>query len=211
MPPLHERDRDLLAEAQVSLFRPLVVDGDPDACVRLRRKLEAALLVDDVGGELAQRRQHRAVLLPPRRLLGADDIGEVGDIHPKDKQNIGKRLALWALAKTYGKTDLVYSGPLYKAMKVEGDKIRLSFDHTGGALVSRDGKPLTWFTIAGKEKKFVEAKAEIDGQTIIVSSNSISSAAHFGGMLAGFIFTLGLYKPRRIKQMWTRTRNNMRH
>jgi sialate O-acetylesterase len=105
-----------------------------------------------------------------------DTLGEkeITDIHPKNKQEVGKRLALCALAKTYGKSDLVYSGPLYKSMKVEGSKVRIAFDHTGSGLVSRDGKPLTWFTIAGEDKKFVEAKAEIDGNSVVVSAESIS-------------------------------------
>ena len=63
------------------------------------------------------------------------DIGDVKNIHPKNKQDVGKRLALWALAKVYGR-DVVYSGPIYKSMAVEGDKIRLQFDHVGGGLVA---------------------------------------------------------------------------
>lgn len=110
------------------------------------------------------------------------DIGNLDDIHPRNKQDVGKRLALWALAKTYGKSDLVYSGPLYKSMKVEGNKIRIEFDHVGGGLKSRDGKPLTWFTIAGKEGDFVEATATIDGNSVVVSSDKIAepAAVRFG-------------------------------
>ena len=77
-----------------------------------------------------------------------DLVGNLKDIHPKDKIDVGNRLALWALAKTYGK-DVVYSGPLYKSMKVEGNKVRLSFAHVDGGLKSRDGKPLSEFEIAG--------------------------------------------------------------
>lgn len=110
------------------------------------------------------------------------DIGNVGDIHPRNKQDVGKRLALWALAKDYGRSDLVYSGPLYKSMKVEDGKIRLFFDHVDGGLVSRDGKPLSHFTIAGEDKKFVPATAEIDGDTVVVSSESVAHpvAVRFG-------------------------------
>jgi sialate O-acetylesterase len=102
------------------------------------------------------------------------DIGDVKDIHPKNKQDVGKRLALWALAKVYGK-DLVYSGLLYKSMAVEGGKIRVQFEHVGGGLVSRDGKPLAEFTIAGADQKFVPATAEIDGGRVIVSSSEVAS------------------------------------
>ncbi|TXT31192.1 MAG: sialate O-acetylesterase [Planctomycetota bacterium] len=110
------------------------------------------------------------------------DIGNLDDIHPRNKQDVGKRLALWALAKTYGKSDLVYSGPLYKSMKVDGNKVRIEFDHVGGGLKSRDDKPLSWFTIAGKEGDFVEATATIDGNSIVVSSAKIAepAAVRFG-------------------------------
>ena len=63
------------------------------------------------------------------------DITNLDDIHPRNKQDVGKRLALWALAKTYGKPNIVYSGPLYKSMKVEGNKIRIEFDHVGSGRI----------------------------------------------------------------------------
>jgi sialate O-acetylesterase len=102
------------------------------------------------------------------------DIGNVKDIHPRNKQDVGQRLALWALAKTYGQDGIVYSGPLYRDMRVEGNKIRLFFDHTGGGLVSRDGEPLSWFTIAGDDGNFVTAEAEIDGHTVVVWSDEVA-------------------------------------
>jgi len=102
------------------------------------------------------------------------DIGNVADIHPRNKQDVGKRLALWALAKDYGK-NVEYSGPVYKSKSIEGNKIRLKFDHIGTGLVSRNGKPLTWFEIAGADKKFVKAKAEIDGETVLVSSEEVAA------------------------------------
>ena len=101
------------------------------------------------------------------------DIGDVKDIHPKNKQEVGRRLALWALAKVYGR-DIVYSGPIYKSMAVEGDKIRLQFDHVGGGLIASDGKPLSDFTIAGADQKFVPAVAEIDGNSIVVHSDQVA-------------------------------------
>lgn len=105
------------------------------------------------------------------------DIGDVKDIHPKNKQDAGKRLALWALAKVYGRDDLVYSGPIYKSMAIEGDCIRLSFDHVGGGLTAADGKPLRDFTIAGEDQQFVPAAAEIDGDSIVVRGEGISKPA----------------------------------
>ena len=102
-----------------------------------------------------------------------DLVNDLWDIHPKNKQDVGKRLALWALAKTYDQKDIVYSGPLYKKMKVKGDKIIISFDHADSGLTTRDGKEPDYFEIAGKNKKFVKAKAIIEDQTLIVYSEEI--------------------------------------
>ena len=100
------------------------------------------------------------------------DIAEEKDIHPRNKHDVGDRLARWALAKTYGKEKIVYSGPLYKSMKVESDKIRLSFSYTDGGLVAKDSQ-LADFLIAGKDKKFIPAKAVIDGKTIVISCDTV--------------------------------------
>ena len=101
------------------------------------------------------------------------DIGNVKDIHPRNKQDVGKRLALWALANTYGQKDLVYSGPLYKKHKTSRNKIVISFDHTGDGLVARDGKALTHFQIAGADKAFVDATATVKGDTIVVQADTV--------------------------------------
>lgn len=102
------------------------------------------------------------------------DIAEEKDIHPRNKHDVGDRLARWALAKTYAQKNITYSGPLYQSMKVEGDTIRILFDHVDGGLVAKDGK-LTDFMIAGEDKKFVPAEAVIDGDTILISSNAIKA------------------------------------
>jgi len=111
-----------------------------------------------------------------------DLVDNIKDIHPQNKLDVGNRLALWALAKTYGKKDLVYSGPLYKSMKIEGNKIRLEFAHVGGGLMSRDGKPLSEFEVAGEDGKFVPAEAVIDGNTVLVSAKDVAkpSIVRFG-------------------------------
>lgn len=101
------------------------------------------------------------------------DIGNPKDIHPRNKQDVGKRLALWALAGTYGKS-LVYSGPVYKSMQAEGDKIILHFDHIGGGLVARGDGKLEGFAVAGEDRKFVCADARIDGDTVVVGSDEVS-------------------------------------
>jgi sialate O-acetylesterase len=94
-------------------------------------------------------------------------------IHPTNKQDVGRRLALWALAKTYGR-DLVYSGPIYKSMTIDGNKVRLQFDHVGGGLIAADNKPLTDFIIAGADQKFVPAEARIEGNSIVVQSDQVA-------------------------------------
>jgi sialate O-acetylesterase len=106
-----------------------------------------------------------------------DLVDNIKDIHPRQKFEVGNRLALWALAKDYGKKDLVYSGPLYKSLKVEGGKIRLSFAHVGGGLKSRDGKPLGEFEIAAADGMFVPAEATLDGQTVVVQAKQVASPA----------------------------------
>ncbi len=103
------------------------------------------------------------------------DIGEAADIHPRNKQDVGRRLGLWALARTYGRR-VIYSGPLYKSMKVEGNKIVLSFDHLGGGLVAKDGG-LKGFAVAGADRKFVWADARIEGRTVVVSSDKVAEPA----------------------------------
>jgi sialate O-acetylesterase len=96
----------------------------------------------------------------------AIDLGEEKDIHPRNKQDVGKRLARAALGTVYDRA-VVYSGPLYDGMKVEGDRIRVSFKHVGGGLEARGGK-LAGFAVAGADRKFVWAEAEIDGETVVV-------------------------------------------
>jgi len=110
------------------------------------------------------------------------DIGNVGNIHPPNKQDVGRRLGLWARGTVYGEKDLVYSGPIYKSMNVEGEKIRLEFDHVGGGLAASDEKPLKDFTIAGEDERFVPATATIDGETIVVRADAVKNpvAVRFG-------------------------------
>jgi sialate O-acetylesterase len=117
-----------------------------------------------------------ALSLPNTGMAVAIDIGEAKDIHPRNKQDVGKRLALNARHLVYGEK-IVHCGPIYKSMAKEGNKIRLSFDHTGGGLIRRGGKSLTGFAIAGDNKEFVWAQAKIDGLNVIVWHDDISEPA----------------------------------
>jgi sialate O-acetylesterase len=102
------------------------------------------------------------------------DNGDSLDIHPRNKKLVGDRLSLWALHYEYGQKKVVYSGPLYKSMKVKGNKIKVEFDFVDGGLMSKDGKALSEFTIAGKDKNFVPAKAVIEGNKVVVWSDEIT-------------------------------------
>lgn len=118
--------------------------------------------------------QTAAQEVPNTGMAVINDIGNLKDIHPTNKQEVGRRLALWALAKTYGQDKLVYSGPTFKAMTIEGDKLRVTFDHVGGGLASRDSKPLSWFeVIDADEGGFVKADARIDGSAVVLSAPEV--------------------------------------
>ena len=94
-----------------------------------------------------------------------------------NKRDVGYRLSLWALAKNYGKSDIVYSGPLYRSMTISKGKMVLEFDYVGSGLKSLDDKALSQFQIAGNDKKYVAAKATINGNTVVVESIAVKSPA----------------------------------
>ncbi|MBO0860377.1 MAG: sialate O-acetylesterase [Chloracidobacterium sp.] len=105
----------------------------------------------------------------------AIDVGNYDSIHPTNKQPVGARLALAARAVAYGEK-IVYSGPVYQSMKIEGDKVVLNFQHAGGGLEARGGE-LKGFIIAGEDEVWREAKAEINGDHVILSSPEVSKPA----------------------------------
>jgi sialate O-acetylesterase len=122
----------------------------------------------DTWAELQEAQYLTAITLPKCGLVVANDIGEEKDIHPKNKQEVGRRLALWTLAKDYGKVSTIPSGPLYRNSTIQGDKVRIQFDHTGTGLKTRDGGELKHFQITGADKKWVWAKAKIEGNEVVV-------------------------------------------
>lgn len=126
--------------------------------------------------------QLKALRIPNTGMAVVTDIADLNDIHPRNKKDVGCRLALWARSRTYGEKDLVPSGPLYKSMSVEGGGARIAFDFTGGGLISNDGLPLKWFEIAGDDHIFYRAAAEISGETVIVRSLRVAvpKAVRFG-------------------------------
>ncbi|WP_448702889.1 sialate O-acetylesterase [Mucilaginibacter sp. AW1-3] len=103
----------------------------------------------------------------------AIDAGEWNDIHPLNKKAVGDRLAVAAENMVYGDKNVVASGPIYQSAKVEGDHITINFTSVGGGLITKGGGELNQFAIAGADKKFVWAKAVIDGDKVIVSNPDV--------------------------------------
>lgn len=128
--------------------------------------------------------QRRCLTIPRTGMAVIIDIGEAGNIHPTNKQDVGLRLALWALANEYGRHDLVFSGPLYREHTIEADKIRIAFEQVGtGLMVGKkeglapaaevpDGA-LARFAIAGADRQWSWADAIIEGDTVVVSSPAV--------------------------------------
>jgi sialate O-acetylesterase len=142
--------------------------------------------IPEGGGEWAKFRmaQLKILQIPRTGMAVTIDIGSEGNIHPSNKEDVGNRLALWALKNDYGQTNRVCSGPLYKGMAIEEDKIRISFDYAdtglivgkkagkGPATENPEGK-LSGFAIAGPDKKWFWAEAVADGSTVLVSSVAV--------------------------------------
>jgi len=117
--------------------------------------------------------QVQVLKIPNTGMIVTTDLNDnIKNIHPSFKWEIGRRLALVALAKTYGKK-IAYSGPAYSGMTVNGNQAILKFEHTGKSLISNNGKPLSHFTIAGVDKQFVPANAVIKGNQLMLSAPSV--------------------------------------
>lgn len=126
--------------------------------------------------------QAQLLRLPNTGMVATTDLNDYpDDLHPNYKWEIGRRLALWALARAYGKK-ITYAGPMYQSVRFKGSTAELEFSHVGKGLVSADGKTLDCFTIAGADGRFVPANALIKGNKIIVSAKSLKKpvAVRFG-------------------------------
>jgi sialate O-acetylesterase len=115
--------------------------------------------------------QSMALALPETGMVVTTDIGNPNDVHPKNKQEVGNRLARIALHRLYGK-DVVDSGPVYEAMRVEGSRMRLAFEHAEGGLEAKGGA-LTGFAVAGEDRIFHPAEARIEGESVVVWSDAV--------------------------------------
>lgn len=119
--------------------------------------------------------QLKTLQLPRTAMAVAVDVGEWNDIHPLNKKDVGKRLAVAAQKIAYGEDSIVHSGPLYKSMKIKKGKIILSFTNTGSGLMAKGGGELRHFAICGADKRCVWANARIVGDKVIVWNDAIAN------------------------------------
>lgn len=165
--------RDQFAD-MIRSWRHAWGQGDfPFLWVQLANFISGGDTADSSPWAVLRESQSAVLSLPNTAQAVIIDVGNPSDIHPKDKQTVGHRLALAALHDVYGKKNIVYSGPTLRDVRIDGDKAVLRFDHVGSGLAVRGGE-LKGFTIAGEDKKFLPAQAEIKGNTVIVSRKDIT-------------------------------------
>ncbi len=171
--------------ALVNGWRAAWKDDFPFFFVQLAAYMKATN--DPQGGNgfaLIREAQRKAMDIPKSGMACTIDIGMENDIHPKNKYDVGERLALWALRDVYGKKDVVVSGPLFKSMEIKGNQAILSFDYAKGLMTAKktglekpvktDAKP-AHFAIAGADKVWYWADAKIDGEKVILSSDKVKT------------------------------------
>lgn len=162
-----------LFPAMINDWRSHWQQGDfPFLFVQLANFLEAKPQPVESNWALLRESQLKTLSVPQTGMAVTIDIGEWNDIHPLNKKDVGRRLALAAQGIAYGDQKTVFSGPVFQSMKIKGSKAILTFEK-GSKLVSPTGKPLTGFAIAGSDGQFVWATASIKKNKIIVSSNNV--------------------------------------
>lgn len=137
---------------------------------------------NNISGALLQEAQNKTTALPKTGVIVINDlVTDVKDIHPKDKKDVGIRLANYALAEVYGKKEVAYKNPVYKSMKIEKEKIRIYFEDADNGLVTKNGTPAEFY-IAGDNKIFMPATAKIEGNSVLVWNKEIKNpvAVRFG-------------------------------
>ncbi|GAB3916639.1 sialate O-acetylesterase [Mucilaginibacter boryungensis] len=147
----------------------------PFLYAQLPNFMEADYSPEESDWAQLRQRQLEGLAVPNTGMAVTIDAGEWNDIHPVDKKDVGERLALWAQHLAYGTKEMVYSGPIYQSSKVEGNKMVLTFSNTGSGLVVKGGGDLYYFAIAGADKKYVWAKARIEGNKVIVWNDTIAN------------------------------------
>ena len=193
--------------SMISDWRKLWNCGDfPFLWVQLANWLKPESTPTDTGWARLREAQSMALSLPNTAQAVIIDIGDAEDIHPRNKQDVGYRLSLGARKIAYGE-ELVYAGPVYKSMQIEGRKIRLNFELFGSELVSRNKEELQSFAIAGADKIFYWAKAKIEGNQVIVWSDKVAQPVAVRYAWANNPDTANLYNKEGIPASPFRTDN----
>jgi sialate O-acetylesterase len=168
----HEYAR--LFPAMIQNWRETWKQGNfPFLFVQLHNYMESYDYPTESNWALTREAQMEALQLPNTAMAVAIDLGEWNDIHPLNKKDVAKRLALAARKTAYHETDLVASGPIFQSVKIKGKKAILTFSNVGSGLTTKGSQKLKHFAIAGKNKKFVWAEAKIKGEKVIVWSADI--------------------------------------
>jgi sialate O-acetylesterase len=118
--------------------------------------------------------QLRTLAVPGTGMAVTIDVGEAGNVHPRNKRPVGQRLARWALGDVYH-VEQLYSGPIFESAKTTGSRMRVRFKHAGGGLAALDGPPLRGFAVAGADRKFFWASAKVEGEWVVVESSDVPS------------------------------------
>ena len=165
-----------LFSAMINDWRNKWQEGNfPFLFVQLPNFMDAKSEPSESNWALTREAQLKTLSLQNTAMAVTIDIGEWNDIHPLDKKDVGNRLALAAEKVAYGDDTINYSGPIYKSIEIDGNKIILSFENANGGLIAKNGGELKGFSIAGADKNFVWAQAKIENNRIIVWSNEISN------------------------------------
>jgi sialate O-acetylesterase len=165
-----------LQPAQIADWRKQWQQGElPFLFVQLPNFMDVCYSPGESQWAAFRESQLKSLAVPNTAMVVTIDAGEWNDIHPDNKKTVGDRLALAAWKLAYNEKDMVASGPLYRSAVSEKNKIILNFDHTGSGLISIDGEPLSQFAIAGTDKKFVWANAQIEGDKVIVWSDRVDA------------------------------------
>lgn len=164
-----------LFKTLINNWREVWGQGDfPFLFVQLANFMPAQSEPSDEPWAHLREAQTMALELPNTGMAVTIDIGDAKDIHPTNKQDVGKRLALNALANIY-EYDIPFSGPMYQSLKVEENKIRIQFTNTNEGLKIKGESKLKGFAIAGEDKKFVWAEAKIEGDEVVVWNSKVKN------------------------------------
>ena len=164
-----------LQPAQIIDWRNKWKQGElPFLYVQLPGFMDYNYLPSESGWAMLRESQLKSLSVPNTAMAVAIDLGEWNDIHPDNKKDVGERLALAALKLAFNE-NIVHSGPIYQTSAIGGNKIIISFTNTGSGLITNDGEEVGEFAVAGADKKFVWAKAKIEGDKIIVWNENVSS------------------------------------